>query len=128
MRNPGYARLLVAHLWTEAVRGETPEIHLANSWSHLSALLDIHNTGGANSTCHQIRKQLRRQRIDLYCWCTWLSRQIRKNGPPVVVGWKDLQQRLGTQITGVKAFRFQALRYLETLHDLCCWRLLPNEL
>jgi len=55
-----YARLLLAHLWTEAVRGETPEILLAPSWYHLCALLDIHNTGGAHGTCRQIRKQLRR--------------------------------------------------------------------
>ena len=55
-----YARLLLAHLWTEAVRGESPEIHLARSWSNLCALLAIQNTGGVNGTCHQIRKQLRR--------------------------------------------------------------------
>ena len=64
---------------------------------------------------HQLQGPLR---IDLYCWSTWLSRQIRKDGPPVMVAWQDLHERLGTQIVGLRAFRFQALRYLETLHDL----------
>jgi putative DNA primase/helicase len=188
-----FARLLFAHLWTQAVCEQTVEIDLARSWSHLCRRLKIQATGGPKGTLQQIRKQLRRLlalrlqvrlhmrspgeapdpeisrflnltvashssfpiagersekgplfvrlsdeffllvrqsppfdlsflhqiqsplSMDLYCWCSWLSRHLPRIGPPAKVAWKDLQERLGTRIIGLRHFRFQVAQYLKTL-------------